>query len=856
MEWRRLHVEKNKQELRGEVDMTTDIRDNEEERTEDGPITYFNYANGDEDKQYVAQNSDRLARETIALLDDLDRTDPKKNATTAPSAPYSAPQGSAGRAEIRGTGEIVKESGGGTEQAQLDWEKSRAEARSRYRASKAAAAKAEAAKREELLATGLYYDDGRGNIRLREKLAPGQDGRVGRNRVVATPFNDRSAATAYAIKQAGRAAFENSMEAAVEANRAEMAQMKADKARRAADNAEGEVAVFDSLVAALDDMRTSNRIKEEVVGGSRGVEIVEDGKRYMYKDGKKVPVPEGKKTGMSIRSGFLSPTRIKALNGELERLGSNRRVTGITVRQKFNSQFPEKKIGEPMFYVQGYRFDPESRKSSQYGQWMTMKDVYRMGLTNAKVAGGMFANTHSEESIREMLDDVYGTGTRAREASKAATAVQVGKLAIEEEKNRLERDKFEYEQRKNILDAAMEFEKRNRRPANDIEFVNMLPESMQKNLLEPVEVLGDDGIPVVDDMGNTMTRPPTAEEVGARIKQYRGLLQMEGNARKTPFEQIVGLLNPAAAKIGDSTATLAKQPTKEELLAEKARRQQAGKAGGAAATNTASYGMRNDGKTYKGTGWLGEIKLPDGGVASEYTVGVNIGGKEVDIPTLVPGLTRDEVNLMANDIIPNGKPVPESIMQKAVDHARMRMSNGQSVFANDGAPALTEKAKGLADKMAKGKGAAPAPEPTPTSTPAPAPEKSAAESKRRKLSGAQTRARAELTSRYRTVQDVARDVVKALNDSGEISSIVNPDGTRRTNLTPQEKSAIIYNVHKKFTDAGMSDFWDREVEEYTPQNYGGRLSQDAIIDKLFRDWNNKTAPFAYGYKRKPNNIAQ
>ena len=47
----------------------------------------------------------------------------------------------------------------------------------------------------------------------------------------------------------------------------------------------------------------------------------------------------------------------------------------------------------------------------------------------------------------------------------------------------------------------------------------------------------------------------------------------------------------------------------------------------------------------------------------------------------------------------------------------------------------------------------------------------------------------------------------------------------------------------------MRDFWEKQVEEYSPQNYGGSLSKDAILDKLFKDWNNKKAPFTYGYKR-------
>jgi hypothetical protein len=97
---------------------------------------------------------------------------------------------------------------------------------------------------------------------------------------------------------------------------------------------------------------------------------------------------------------------------------------------------------------------------------------------------------------------------------------------------------------------------------------------------------------------------------------------------------------------------------------------------------TIDYGLRNDG-TKKGSGWLGELQLPNGGVATEYTMqseAVKQNGKMIDFPTLVPTLTKEERDLMVNDIIPNRKELPESIIQKAIDHANMRLKNGKSVF--------------------------------------------------------------------------------------------------------------------------------------------------------------------------------
>ena len=107
--------------------------------------------------------------------------------------------------------------------------------------------------------------------------------------------------------------------------------------------------------------------------------------------------------------------------------------------------------------------------------------------------------------------------------------------------------------------------------------------------------------------------------------------------------------------------------------------------------------LRPDG-TKKGKGFLGEQKLPGGGVATEYSVGVQLesrGGKETDIPSLVPTLTPEERALMINDIIPNKKQIPESIIQKAVDHANMRVKTGKSIFAEDEKPRRRIESPGI-----------------------------------------------------------------------------------------------------------------------------------------------------------------
>jgi hypothetical protein len=92
------------------------------------------------------------------------------------------------------------------------------------------------------------------------------------------------------------------------------------------------------------------------------------------------------------------------------------------------------------------------------------------------------------------------------------------------------------------------------------------------------------------------------------------------------------------------------------------------------------YGNRPDG-TPKGRGFLGPLKRPDGDVMTEYSVGVEIDGKEMDIPTIVPTLTKDEVQKLLT--LGKDEKIPESIIDKAVAHAKMRLKDGKPVFATD-----------------------------------------------------------------------------------------------------------------------------------------------------------------------------
>ena len=97
------------------------------------------------------------------------------------------------------------------------------------------------------------------------------------------------------------------------------------------------------------------------------------------------------------------------------------------------------------------------------------------------------------------------------------------------------------------------------------------------------------------------------------------------------------------------------------------------------------YGKRADGSN-KGQGYFGELKRPDGKVSTELSIGVDMDGKETEIPSLVPTLTEQEKSYLLS----GGKPTKE-IVQKAVAHAKKRIAAGKSPFAQPGeAPATAE----------------------------------------------------------------------------------------------------------------------------------------------------------------------
>ena len=89
---------------------------------------------------------------------------------------------------------------------------------------------------------------------------------------------------------------------------------------------------------------------------------------------------------------------------------------------------------------------------------------------------------------------------------------------------------------------------------------------------------------------------------------------------------------------------------------------------------------RRDGSIKSAEGYLGPVtNKNDGKTMTELSIGVQIDGREVEIPAMVPTLSESEIEMLRN-IRVGIDPIPRSIQQKAVEHARPFLEAGESPF--------------------------------------------------------------------------------------------------------------------------------------------------------------------------------
>lgn len=86
------------------------------------------------------------------------------------------------------------------------------------------------------------------------------------------------------------------------------------------------------------------------------------------------------------------------------------------------------------------------------------------------------------------------------------------------------------------------------------------------------------------------------------------------------------------------------------------------------------YGFRASGEK-KGPGFMGELKRPDGDISTELSIGVDFGRGNMEIPLLVPTLTKEEVKSLLS-----GERGSNEMVDKAIRHAIGRIESGKSPF--------------------------------------------------------------------------------------------------------------------------------------------------------------------------------
>lgn len=297
------------------------------------------------------------------------------------------------------------------------YRKERAERRARARAAKEAALAAQREQRDALLASGRYFDNGRGKVMLKKEYRQymAGDRRHGHLRTAADDGTGMAS-----IRRAGADAWEAALvaqageradgalaytQSAVRMNREAAEERRRARATEGVRDAERRLSVFDGFAAALDALRADASDK---AGASDNFASVWGGKdakgrdaRWRYgEDGKIIGQADAREAvdGRRLASGavqkrgedgmvrgFVSPNVIKAINSQLKGRGADYALTGIMARQPYGELGEPVKGTEPMFYVQGMRND-----GSQFGQYMTMRDVYDWGVRNYRAANGEF----------------------------------------------------------------------------------------------------------------------------------------------------------------------------------------------------------------------------------------------------------------------------------------------------------------------------------------------------------------------------------------------------------------------------------------------------------------------------------
>jgi hypothetical protein len=85
----------------------------------------------------------------------------------------------------------------------------------------------------------------------------------------------------------------------------------------------------------------------------------------------------------------------------------------------------------------------------------------------------------------------------------------------------------------------------------------------------------------------------------------------------------------------------------------------------------------------KGSGYFGILKNSNGQDVTEFSIGVEVNGKEIEIPTLVPTLNEDEIQNVL-DASAGKAALSQEVIKKAQEFSMQRIRNGLSPFKVSG----------------------------------------------------------------------------------------------------------------------------------------------------------------------------
>lgn len=577
---------------------------------------------------------------------------------------------------------------------------------------------------------------------------------------------------------------------AIEANRLAIENRRKGKAKQNAKVADEMGSAFANLQDNL------GYVAQHVAGGGS----IEDSGAYRSKDG-----------NYYVR-GIVAVERLGEFNKEMAELGGKDSMERIVVSQQV-SKTTGKPIGEPTFAALYRKNGIDGRGDGVYAKKLNLAQAVNYARM-AQVALGKM----SDQEAKEYAVWAFGGknplnwNVKKPDAIDPKMAIESGKLGVEQDKQRLEWAKFHAKQ--------------NNGPAWNKDQHEAMTKMLDSLMFTTDAVTGD-----------KTPREMTPDEQN-QANFLRGQI-MRGFGYNPPAPNQPQQPQQPQYTEEDRAAAIAK-------LRERGVNFDASNGSG----QGSQYGLRNDGKTYKGTGWLGELRLPDGGVATEYTMQSDAvrdaNGNRIDFPTLVPTLTKAEQDLMVNDIIPNRKPVPDEIAQKAVDFARMRLANGQSVFANDGKPpAGATKPPAGATKPPAGETKPPAGE---TKQPAGETKQPVAETPKPNLEtqdpnlgtqkpNLETQAPKKGTVQKRTSADVRREMAARGKATAE-TPVQKPNGETGALESEITKSGGTWTEDdegRRTIEIGNWDYLPPDVKERFPKMVVETDDKDLEFDKI-RDW--------------------